>query len=97
LVHFAEHHLFSGDYGCVWLIALEENGNQSLTIIEVIDENKLFFLESSEQYAFSFSIQRRGSQRTGQNGERYGFFTVPKIDLKISSWGLLITAQRIQI
>ncbi|MFT4854677.1 MAG: ABC-2 type transport system permease protein [Algoriphagus sp.] len=66
----------------VW-IALEEKDNQSLRIIEVIDENKLFFLESSEQYAFSFSNTTvEEAKELVQNGERYGFLLIPKIDLK---------------
>ena len=39
----------------VW-IALQEESSQSLRIIEVVDDNKLFFLESSEQYAFYISL-----------------------------------------
>lgn len=66
----------------VW-IALEEKDNQSLRIIEVIDENKLFFLESSEQYAFSFSNTTvEEAKELVQNGGRYGFLLIPKIDLK---------------
>lgn len=66
----------------VW-IALEEKDNQSLRIIEVIDENKLFFLESSEQYAFSFSnTTAEEAKELVQKGERYGFLLIPKIDLK---------------
>jgi ABC-2 type transport system permease protein len=66
----------------VW-IALQEKENQSLRIIEVIDENKLFFLESSEQYAFSFSnTTAEDAKVLVQNGERYGFLLIPKIDLE---------------
>jgi len=66
----------------VW-IAMEEKDNQSLRIIEVIDENKLFFLESSEQYAFSFSnISSEDAKDLVKKGERYGFLLIPKIDLK---------------
>lgn len=66
----------------VW-IAMEEKETQSLRIIEVVDENKLFFLESSEQYAFSFSgNDREKAKEMVQNGERYGFLYIPKFDLK---------------
>lgn len=66
----------------VW-IAVEGEGNQSLRVIEVVDENKLFFLESSDQYAFSFSgneIER--AKELVVQGERYGFLYIPKFDLK---------------
>lgn len=66
----------------VW-IAVEGEENQSLRVIEVVDENKLFFLESSDQYAFSFSgneIER--AKELVVQGERYGFLYIPKFDLK---------------
>lgn len=66
----------------VW-IAIEEKETQSLRIIEVVDENKLFFLESSEQYAFSFSgNDQEKAKEMVQNGERYGFLYIPEFDLK---------------
>ncbi|WP_144607365.1 ABC transporter permease [Algoriphagus algorifonticola] len=66
----------------VW-IAVEEKENQSLRIIEVVDENKLFFMESSQQYAFSFSHSSpEEAKLLVQNGDRYGFLYIPKIDLK---------------
>ncbi|WP_425636225.1 ABC transporter permease [Algoriphagus yeomjeoni] len=66
----------------VW-IALEEDDNQALRIIEVVDDNKLFFLESSEQYAFSFSdINSDEAKKLVQDGDRYGFLHIPKFDIK---------------
>lgn len=66
----------------VW-ISLGEEDSQSLRIIEVVDENKMFFLESSEQYAFSFSdIGREEAKQMVQEGDRYGFLYIPKFDLK---------------
>ena len=65
----------------VW-IAEEEKDNQSLRIIEFIDETGLFFMESSEQYAFTTSIKDvEGAKKKVQEGERYGFLYIPKIDL----------------
>lgn len=66
----------------VW-IALQEEDSQSLRIIEVIDDNNLFFLESSEQYAFSFSHGTvEEAKEMVQEGDRYGFLHIPKFDLK---------------
>jgi ABC-2 type transport system permease protein len=66
----------------VW-IALEEKDNQSLRIIEVVDDNNLFFLESSEQYAFSFSnLSEEKAKELVQNGERYGFLHIPNFELQ---------------
>lgn len=66
----------------VW-IALDEDTSNSLRIIEVVDENKLFFLESSNQYAFSFSdTDPEEAKKMVQDGDRYGFLYIPKFDLK---------------
>jgi ABC-2 type transport system permease protein len=66
----------------VW-IAMEEKGSQSLRIIEVIDETNLFFMESSEQYAFTSSENDpESAKKMVLDGERYGFLYIPKIDLK---------------
>ncbi len=65
----------------VW-IAMQEKANQSLRIIEVIDETDLFFMESSEQYAFTSSVDDpEEAKRMVQDGDRYGFLYIPKIDL----------------
>lgn len=66
----------------IW-IAVEEKENQSLRIIEVVDKNNLFFMESSDQYAFSFSDRNvEEAKELVQKGDRYGFLLIPKIDLK---------------
>ncbi len=66
----------------VW-IAMEEQGSQSLRIIEVIDETDLFFMESSEQYAFTSSVDDPAiAKKMVQDGARYGFLHIPKMELE---------------
>ncbi|GAA0878462.1 ABC transporter permease [Algoriphagus jejuensis] len=66
----------------VW-IALEEKDSQSLRIVEVIDETDLFFMESSEQYAFTSSIDDPElAKKMVQDGGRHGFLYIPKLDLE---------------
>ena len=66
----------------VW-IAMEEQGSQSLRIIEVIDETDLFFMESSEQYAFTSSVDDPViAKKMVQDGARYGFLHIPKMELE---------------
>ncbi|MBN7813269.1 ABC transporter permease [Algoriphagus sp. H41] len=66
----------------VW-IAVQEKDSQSLRIIEVLDETDLFFMESSEQYAFTSSVEEvEEGKKMVQDGERYGFLHIPKLDLK---------------
>ncbi|WP_026951811.1 ABC transporter permease [Algoriphagus mannitolivorans] len=65
----------------VW-IAVQEKENQSLRIIEVIDETNLFFMESSDQYAFTSSIKDPEEAKSLViEGDRYGFLYIPKIDV----------------
>ncbi len=74
--------IFPALMGIIVWVALEERDSQALRIIEVVDENKLFFLESSEQYAFSFSdVSPEEGKKLVQEGDRYGFLLIPKIDL----------------
>jgi ABC-2 type transport system permease protein len=66
----------------VW-IAAEEMKNQELRVIEVVDETGLFFLESSEQYAFSSSAKSVEEAKTWvKEGKRYGVLYLPSLDLK---------------
>jgi ABC-2 type transport system permease protein len=63
-------------------IAVDESSGSALRIIEVVDDNNLFFIESSEQYAFSFSNTTIEDAKTMvQNGDRFGFLYIPKLDL----------------
>lgn len=65
----------------VW-IAVSEKENQSLRIIEVIDETDLFFMESSEQYAFTSSVDDpEEAKKMVQEGDRYGFLYIPKLEI----------------
>ena len=65
----------------VW-IAVEEKENQSLLVIEVVDETGLFFMESSEQYAFSSSSKTlEEAKALVLEGERYGALYLPKMEL----------------
>ena len=65
----------------VW-IAVEEKENQSLRVIELVDETGLFFMESSDQYAFSSSVKNLEEAKALVNkGERYGALYIPKMEL----------------
>ena len=65
----------------VW-IAVEEKENQSLRVIEVVDETGLFFMESSEQYAFSSSSKTlEEAKALVLEGKRYGALYLQKMEL----------------
>ncbi|MFD2202395.1 ABC transporter permease [Shivajiella indica] len=74
--------IFPAIMGIFLWIALEESDGSALKIIEVVDENNMFFIESSEQYAFSFSNTKyEEGKKMVQNGERQGLLYIPKLDL----------------
>lgn len=75
----------------VW-IALDDTERPYLSIIEVIDENNLFFIESSEQYAFSFSnTSFEEAKKMVREGERFAALYIPSIDLSNPSGITLYT------
>jgi ABC-2 type transport system permease protein len=74
--------VFPAIMGVFLWIAVGESSGSALRIIEVVDDNNLFFIESSEQYAFSFSnTSFEDAKEMVQNGERFGFLYIPKLDL----------------
>lgn len=74
--------IFPAIIGLFLWVAIEDMDRPSLRIIEVVDDNNLFFIESSEQYAFSFSKSSlEDAKAMVQDGERYGLIHIPKIDL----------------
>ncbi len=74
--------IFPAIMGVFLWIALDESSDNDLRIIEVVDDNNLFFIESNDQYAFSFSkTDLETGKKMVQSGERFGFLYIPKIDL----------------
>jgi ABC-2 type transport system permease protein len=77
----------------IW-IALDESEGSALKIIEVVDDNNMFFIESSEQYAFSFSKTKfEDGKKMVQRGERQGLLYIPKLDLSKPS-GIVYYAEK---
>ncbi|KEO72867.1 ABC transporter permease [Anditalea andensis] len=74
--------LFPSILGVFLWIAMNERESEALRIIEVVDENNLFRMESSDQYAFSYSNRdREEAKDLVKSGDRYGFLYIPKIAL----------------
>lgn len=74
--------IFPAIMGIFFWIAYSESENGQLRIVEVVDENNLFFLESSGQYAFSYSdISLEEGKEMVREGKRFGFLYIPKIEL----------------
>ncbi len=86
--------IFPAIMGIFLWISMGDSSGSALRIIEVVDENNLFFIESSEQYAFSFSnLNLDEAKQMVQDGERFGFLYIPKIDLTKPS-GIVYYAEK---
>lgn len=67
----------------LWIAFADNESEDRLRIIEVVDENNDFFLESEDNYAFSNSgIDIEAAKEMVKNGSRFGFLHIPKINLE---------------
>ena len=67
----------------LWIAFADSDSEDQLRIIEVVDENNDFFLESEDNYAFSNSgIGIETAKELVKSGSRFGFLHIPKINLE---------------
>lgn len=67
----------------LWIAFTDSDSEDRLRIIEVVDENNNFFMESEDNYAFSYSgIDIETAKELVKSGSRFGFLHIPKIDLE---------------
>src|SRR5690606_18177971 len=67
----------------LWIAFADSDAEDQLRIIEVVDENNDFFLESEDNYAFSNSgIDIETAKELVKSGSRFGFLHIPKINLE---------------
>ncbi len=67
----------------LWIAFSESQSQDRLRIIEVVDENNNFFMESEDNYAFSYSgINVEAAKELVKSGNRFGFLYIPKIQLE---------------
>ncbi|HLT09001.1 MAG TPA: ABC transporter permease [Cyclobacteriaceae bacterium] len=66
----------------LWIAFSESESEDRLRIIEVVDESNEFFMESKDNYAFSYSgIGIEDAKELVKSGARFGFLHIPKINL----------------
>nr|MBI1229326.1 ABC transporter permease [Cytophagales bacterium] len=74
--------IFPSILGIFLWIGMSDTVGDSARFIEVVDENREFFLESNDLFVFSYgSLSVAEAKEMVQNGSRYGFLHIPKIDL----------------
>ncbi|MCH7408805.1 ABC transporter permease [Belliella sp. DSM 111904] len=74
--------IFPTIMGVFLWIAIGDASDLQVKMIEVVDENDFFYVESSDTYAFSISkVTKEEGKEMVQQGERHGFLYIPKMDL----------------
>lgn len=67
----------------LWIAFSDSASEDQLRIIEVVDESNDFFMESEDNYAFSYSgINIDDAKELVKSGSRFGFLYIPKINLE---------------
>ncbi|MEX0884007.1 MAG: ABC transporter permease [Cyclobacteriaceae bacterium] len=74
--------IFPTILGLFLWIAMSDMSGDAKNVIEVVDENNTYFLESSNLYNFSYlGLSVEEAKEMVQNGERYGFLHIPELDI----------------
>src|SRR5690606_8974566 len=67
----------------LWIAFADNESEDRLRIIEVVDENNNFFMESEDNYAFTSSgIDVETAKELVRTGNRFGFLYIPKMNLE---------------
>ena len=74
--------IFPSILGVFLWIGMSDPAIDSARLIEVVDENQEFFLESNELFVFSYgSLTVEEAKEMVQKGNRFGFLYIPKLNL----------------
>ncbi|WP_162340905.1 ABC transporter permease [Cyclobacterium salsum] len=75
--------IFPTILGLFLWIALSDTSTETRKLIEVVDENNAYFLESNEMYTFSYGeLSPEEAKNLVQEGKRFGFLYVPELNLE---------------
>ncbi|WP_114750649.1 ABC transporter permease [Pleomorphovibrio marinus] len=74
--------IFPSILGVFLWIALSDMPLEGSKIIEVVDENRTFMLESNEMFVFSYrGLDREEAREQVVQGNRYGYLYIPDLDV----------------
>lgn len=63
-------------------VGMSDSVGEARRVIEVVDENNSFFLESNELYSFSYGeLGQENAKLLVQEGARFGFLYIPDLDV----------------
>ncbi|GEO23919.1 ABC transporter permease [Cyclobacterium qasimii] len=66
----------------LWIGLSDATTSENRKVIEVVDENNSFFLESDELYSFSYGeLGQENAKLLVQEGARFGFLYIPDLDV----------------
>tara|TARA_R110000868_G_scaffold29390_1_gene109203 strand:+ start:44482 stop:45801 length:1320 start_codon:yes stop_codon:yes gene_type:complete len=74
--------IFPTILGLFLWVGMSDTVGENRKVIEVVDENNSFFLESNELYSFSYGeLRAEDAKLLVQEGLRFGFLYIPKLDI----------------
>lgn len=75
--------IFPTILGLFLWVGMSDTVGENRKVIEVVDENNAFFLESNELYSFSYGeLGQEDAKLLVQEGARFGFLYIPKLDFE---------------
>lgn len=75
--------IFPTILGLFLWISMSDLSEEGKRVIEVVDENDVYFLKSNELYNFSYlGLDLDGAKEMVQNGDRYGLLHIPESDIE---------------
>ena len=64
-------------------IGMSDTSNETRKVIEVVDNNRSFYLDSNELYSFSYGeLGQENAKLLVQEGARFGFLYIPDLDIE---------------
>lgn len=75
--------IFPTILGLFLWIGMSDTANENRKVIEVVDDNHSFYLESNELYTFSYEdLSFESAKLLVQEGARFGFLYIPDLDIE---------------
>jgi ABC-2 type transport system permease protein len=75
--------IFPTILGLFLWIGMSDTSNETRKVIEVVDNNRSFYLDSNELYSFSYGeLGQENAKLLVQEGARFGFLYIPDLDIE---------------
>jgi ABC-2 type transport system permease protein len=74
--------IFPTILGLFLWIGMSDTSNETTKVIEVVDDNRSFYLENNDLYTFSYGeLDQESAKLLVKEGARFGFLYIPNLDI----------------